>query len=90
MRDIIRLNVFLLPQPAEVRKKVFITFKIWIFFFKNNTWIRYREPLFIPRSRVRDVLLRMRVLYFTSSELYTANTRLSPLRGLEGPGQFLI
>ncbi len=36
------------------------------------------------------VLLRMRILYFTSSELNPGNIRLPPLKGLEGPGQFLI
>ncbi len=48
--------------------------------------------LYSPPGAVwlRDVLLQMRTLYFTSSELLTTNTRLPPLKGSEGPGQFLL
>ncbi len=70
-------------------KKCLLRLKYGYLSFKN-VWIRYRGPLFTPQSRVRDVLLQMRILYFTSSKLDPANTRLSPLKGLKGPGQFLI
>ncbi len=54
----------------------------------KNAWLRYKGPLFTPRSRVRDVLLRMQGTFSTSSELDPANTRLSPWKGLEGPELF--
>ncbi len=72
-----------------VREKCLLCLKYGYLSFKN-AWIRYRGPLFTPRSRVRDILLRMHILYFTPSELDPANTRLSPLKGLEGPGQFFM
>ncbi len=75
---VIRLDSFRVRQSAEVRKDAFITFEILICILQN-AWIRYRRPLFTPRSRARDVLLWMRKLYFMSSELLTRNTRLPPL-----------
>ncbi len=70
-------------------REEFITFEIWIFIFQKC--MELLQGAFIhPWSRVRDVLLRMRVLYFMSSELDPANTHLVPWKGLKGPGQFFI
>ncbi len=68
-------------------KKCLLRLKYGYLSYKNT---RIRYSLFTPRSLVKGVLLRMRTLYFTSSELLTKNTRLPSLKGLEGPGPFLL
>ncbi len=58
------------------------------YFSYKNAWIRYRRPLFTPRSRVRHILLRMRTLYFTSSGLLTKSTRLPHSKAWRGQDHF--
>ncbi len=68
------LYVIRVPQFDEVREKSLLRLKYGYFSYKN-TRIRYRRPLFTPRSRVMHVLLWMRVLYLTSFGLLNRNTR---------------
>ncbi len=75
-------------QSAEVRKKCLLRLKYGYLSYKN-AWIRYRRPLFTPRSRVKDVLLQMRALYFMSSELLTKNTHLPHWKAWRGQDNFL-
>ncbi len=69
----IRLDGFHVRQSAEVRNNCLLRLKYGYFSYKN-AWIRYRRPLFMPRSRVRHVLLWMRALYLTCFGLLKRNT----------------
>ncbi len=60
--NVIRWNGFCLRQLAEVGKRCLYLFKYGYFSYKNAS-IRYRRPLFTPRSRVRHVNMDACVLF---------------------------
>ncbi len=53
---VIHRNGFHIWQIAEVREKHLLHLKYGYFSYKN-AWIRYKRPLFMPRSCVRHILL---------------------------------
>ncbi len=61
-------------QIAEVTQNCLYRFK-FVFVFYKNASIRYRRPLFTPRSLVMHVLIRMCALYLTTFALLNTTTR---------------
>ncbi len=87
----VRKRCFLCSYKHKQRKlhtTVYIVLNMDLFIFYKNASIRYRRPLFTPRSRVKQVLICMHVLYLTTFALLNTTTRPCHYRAWKSQDNF--